>query len=82
MKNSDVLKLVLILMAVNHLEALKEQLENNDYHEYPALDDEFCALLDAVYTYTEDIRNMLQGYIEKTGLDKMLNNLINGKNEE
>lgn len=82
MKNDDALKLILILMTANYLEALQEQLKNNDYHEYPLLDDEFCALLDTVYTYTEDMRDMLQDYIESTGLDKTLNNLINGKNEE
>lgn len=81
MKSVDAVKLVLLYGIGSQLKALKEQIEGTDYHEYPALDDEVCALLDAVYASVEDSRNMIQCYITNTGLDDTFMNALEGKHE-
>lgn len=82
MKDADAVELVLLYSIGGQLEALKEQIEGTDYHEYPALDDEVCALLDAVYASVEDSRNMIQCYITNTGLDDTFMNAIEVKHED
>ena len=82
MKDSDAVELVLLYSIGSQLESLKEQIEDTDYHEYLALDDEVCALIDAVYASVEDSRNKILCYITNTGLDDTFMNAIEGKHED
>lgn len=82
MKDSDAVKLIVLCSIGSQLNALQEVITGTDYHEYPAFDDETCALLDAVYASVKDSNKMIQSYIESTGLDEKMINAIEGNYED
>ena len=82
MKDSDAVKLITLFHVGSSLNTLEEVMADTHYHEYPAFDDEVCALLDAVYASVKDSNKMIQDYITSTGLDDTFVNALEGKHED
>lgn len=82
MKDSDTLKLIVLITVSAQLRVALEQMEGIDYHDNSAFEDELCALLDAVYASVKDSNKMIQSYIESTGLDEKMINAIEGNYED